>query len=499
MSNPPAKRLKTSDFLSTIAEQRKETANNILEFKFNKKRVRVLTESDEVVPKSKGILYWMFRDPRVQDNWSFLFAQKLALKNKLPLHVCYCILPKFLDATLRHYKFLLESLQEVDKDCLELNINFHLLLGEPHDVVVDIVKKYKIGGLVVDFFPLRKPRFWLSEIQKRIPKDVPVCQIDSHNIVPCWVTSDKLEYAARTIRNKINSKLPEFLTEFPPVIRHPYTTDQKLDKNEWDTALDHVLIDRSVDKVSWAKAGHRGGMAELENFLNKRLKLYHSKRNDPTADALSNLSPWFHFGQISVQRSILEAVKLKSKYKESVEAFCEEAIVRRELSDNFCYYNENYDNIEGAYDWAKKTLEEHSKDKREYIYTKEELEQGLTHDDLWNAAEIQLVKEGKIHGFLRMYWAKKILEWTKTPQEALEWSIYLNDKYSMDGRDPNGYVGCMWSICGIHDQGWRERPVFGKIRYMNYQGCCRKFDVKEFVRKYGAKVHNKKSSVFKKK
>lgn len=160
--------------------------------------------------------------------------------------------------------------------------------------------------------------------------------------------------------------------------------------------------------------------------------------------------------------------------------------MRRELADNFCFYNlENYDSIKGTNEWAQKTLQDHAQDKREYLYTREKLEGGKTHDDLWNAAQLQLVNEGKMHGFLRMYWAKKILEWTASPEEALEVSLYLNDRFSLDGNDPNGYVGCMWSVCGVHDQGWAERPVFGKIRYMNYNGCKRKFDVTEFVRRYG--------------
>ena len=170
--------------------------------------------------------------------------------------------------------------------------------------------------------------------------------------------------------------------------------------------------------------------------------------------------------------------------KAGFDTFFEEAVIRRELSDNFCFYQPNYDNIEGAKAWAKQTLLAHAKDKRPVIYTFKELEECRTADDLWNAAQMQMNKEGKCHGFLRMYWAKKILEWTESPQQALEFSNMLNDKYSLDGRDPNGYVGCMWSICGTHDQGWAEREVFGKIRYMNYAGCKRKFDVASFVSKY---------------
>lgn len=306
--------------------------------------------------------------------------------------------------------------------------------------------------------------------------------------MPCWVTSDKQEYGARTIRSKINSKLDKYLTQFPPLIKHPYDAKIPVPDIVWEDVLVNVEINREVDKVDWCKPGYRGALIQLDSFIHERLQYYSDKRNNPTDDYCSGLSPWFHFGQISVQRVILEVQPYEFKYKKSVESYMEEAIIRRELSDNFCFYNKNYDKMEGAFAWAIDTLNNHRDDERQWIYTLEELEKSLTHEDLWNAAQNQLVKEGKMHGFMRMYWAKKILEWTKSPEEALAWSIYLNDKYSMDGRDPNGYVGCMWSVCGIHDQGWMEREIFGKIRYMNYKGCQRKFDVPAFVQKYDGKV-----------
>ena len=160
---------------------------------------------------------------------------------------------------------------------------------------------------------------------------------------------------------------------------------------------------------------------------------------------------------------------------------CQEIIVRKELADNFCHYNANYDKLEGASQWAQDSLLAHASDKREFLYTYEEWRDGKTHDSLWNAAQHELRVDGKLHGFMRMYWAKKILEWSGSPQEAIKIALRLNDRYSLDGRDPNGVVGVMWSICGIHDQGWRERPVFGKVRYMNYAGCKRKFDVDLYV------------------
>ncbi|KAF4519522.1 hypothetical protein B566_EDAN010706 [Ephemera danica] len=477
------------DFIANIENEREKAASSILEFKFNKKRVRILSKASDVAVNASGIVYWMSRDQRVQDNWALLFAQKLAMKNKIALHVCFCLLPKFLDATIRHFKFMLDGLVEVQTECSKLGLQFHLLQGDAASVLPSFVKTHKIGALVADFSPLRTHLDWTESVKKTLPSDV-----DAHNLVPCWVASDKLEYGARTIRNKITSKLPEFLTQFPPVVKHPYPASFKAEPIDWSELESSLEVDTSVGPVTWAAPGTQAGLAVLHEFCQKRLKNFGTKRNDPTINVLSNLSPWFHFGQISVQRAILTVNKFKSKYAESVAAFVEESVVRRELSDNFCFYNPKYDSIDGTNAWAKTTLIQHKKDKRPYLYTQEELDSAHTHDDLWNSAQIQLVKEGKMHGFLRMYWAKKILEWTVSPEEALRIAIYLNDRYSLDGRDPNGYVGCMWSICGIHDQGWAEREVFGKIRYMNYAGCKRKFDVSAFVARYGGKVHFNKSN-----
>ncbi|RWS31519.1 Deoxyribodipyrimidine photo-lyase-like protein [Leptotrombidium deliense] len=470
-----------SDEVSSIHDSRTNIAESVEHFNFNKKRVRILTKSKEIKENCECVVYWMSRDARVQDNWSMLYAQKISLKFKVPLRVCFCLVPTFLNATSRQYHFLIEGLKEVERECIALNIPFHLLLGQPPQVLTHFVEKHKTGAVIADFSPLRIMKKWINELTENFPNDVPICQVDSHNIVPCWVASDKLEYAARTIRKKINDKLPEFLTYFPPVIRSPFQCE--ICSNDWQKAELSLDVVKS-DKVNWAIPGTTAGLQMLKSFCETRLKGYATLRNNPNYDNLSNLSPWFHFGQISVQRAILEVKKYQNKFNDSVLAFIEEAVVRRELSDNFCYYNENYDNLNGAWQWAQDTLKKHETDKREHIYSKEQLENAETFDPLWNASQIQLVKEGKMHGFLRMYWAKKILEWTNSPSEALEISIYLNDKYNLDGRDPNGYVGCMWSICGVHDMGWKERPIFGKIRYMNFEGCKRKFNVNEFINKY---------------
>ncbi|XP_039999757.1 CPD photolyase isoform X2 [Xiphias gladius] len=464
-----------------VKQQRSEKKD----MKFNKKRLRFISDAEKIKQGSEGVLYWMSRDHRVQDNWALIQAQRLAAKENLPLHICVClVVPKSELSTLRHYSFMLKGLKEVAKECKALDIQFHLLDGSAGEVLPGFVSDRSLGAVVTDFSPLREPLGWLEDVKKRLPESIPLIQVDAHNIVPCWVASPKLEYSARTIRGKITNLLPEFLTDFPLVEKHPYTATRTAKPIDWDKILASLEVDRAVGEPEWAKPGTMAGMAMLESFIDVRLKLFGTQRNDPNAAALSQLSPWIRFGHVSAQRMALQVQRSGKNASQSISSFIEELVVRRELTDNFCFYNKKYDSVEGAYEWAQKTLKDHAKDKRPYLYTRQQLEKAKTHDKLWNAAQYQMVTEGKMHGFLRMYWAKKILEWTSSPEEALSIALYLNDRYELDGQDPNGFVGCMWSICGIHDQGWAERPVFGKIRYMNYKGCTRKFDVPRFERKY---------------
>ena len=227
--------------------------------------------------------------------------------------------------------------------------------------------------------------------------------------------------------------------------------------------------------------GEKEALNSLNN-LNRRLINYDAQRNDPNLDKLSNMSPYFHYGHLSPQRVAFEIEKSELPLEDK-DSFLEEMIVRRELADNFCHYEKNYDFFDGYHDWAKKTLNEHRDDERKYIYSPNQFEESQTHNDLWNAAQNEMKVKGKMHGFMRMYWAKKILEWSPDPETAHQTAIDLNDKYQIDGRDPNGYTGIAWSIGGIHDRAWFERPIFGKVRYMNYNGCKRKFDVKKYIEK----------------
>ena len=441
----------------------------------NPKRVRTLKEVD--VERTGPVVYWMQRDQRSQDNWALLFAQDLALSKDVPLIVLFNVVAKFLDATYRQYHFMLSGLLEVKKNLEEYNIPLIVSFGEPAQQIARILKELNASCLVCDFNPLRIVRSWKKELLEKI--DIPCYEVDAHNIVPAFFISNKQEYGAYTLRPKMKKYMKEFLEDFPRLIKMKSSgIRQDLDLNEITKKLE---IDFSVQPVEWLKPGESHARQVLEQFLNEKLERYEALRNDPTVDGTSNLSPYLHFGQISAQRVALEVLKFHDEYSSSVEAFLEELIVRKELSDNFCFYNPNYDSFEAFPNWAKETLLKHEKDERKYVYSLEELENAKTHDELWNAAQRQLTKTGKMHGYMRMYWAKKILEWTENAKVALKYAIYLNDKYELDGRDPNGYAGIAWSIGGVHDRPWKERPIYGKIRYMSYEGCAKKFDVKKYV------------------
>ena len=451
----------------------------------NERRIKNLVKAE-----SKGpVVYWMNRDQRVQDNWALLHAQSLAIRNQNSLIIAFCLADEYL-FPLRQTAFMLRGLDLVRDELIKLNIDFCFLKGNPVDEILNLMEKIDSDTLVTDFCPLRTEREWISELEKKLTQkgNVGMDLVDAHNIVPCWIASDKQEVGARTIRKKLWSHSNEFLEEFPLVEAHPFKGNFSFDDFSVDHLLKSLEIERSISEVKWIKAGHAAAMQHLDSFLSSGIKKYAKERNIPFRNSTSGLSPWLHFGQLSPQRCILNAIKCEkenknSEIKEGIDSFIEELFIRRELSDNFCFYNPKYDSVSGAASWAKETLRIHSKDKREYIYSDSELEKGQTHDTLWNAAQFELVKKGKMHGFMRMYWAKKILEWTKSPEDALEIAIRFNDKYSLDGSDPNGFVGCMWSICGVHDQGWKEREIFGKIRFMNWNGCKTKFKL-EGINKY---------------
>jgi deoxyribodipyrimidine photo-lyase len=449
-------------------------------------RVNLLTDAES---KPGPVVYWMQRDQRVDDNWALIFAQMKAGELNQPLIVVFNLVNKFLDAALRQYSFMIEGLKEVEQKLHDLNIPFELLSGSPEKNIPEYIKKTKAGILVTDFNPLKIITKWKTDISESIK--IPFYEVDAHNIVPCRHASSKLEFAAYTIRPKLNKQLSKFLDEFPQ-IKKQNAIETSGNKINWKNVYKSLEVNNNVKPVDWIKPGEKEAKIKLQDFISNKLSAYNLNRNDPNKNVLSDLSPYLHFGQISAQRAALELQPF-IEVKESQQAYLEELIIRKELSDNFCFYNNDYDNFNGFHDWAKKTLNDHRRDKREFVYSTEQFENAETHDQLWNAAQSEMVKLGKMHGYMRMYWAKKILEWTKSPEDALRIGIYLNDKYELDGRDPNGYAGLAWSIGGVHDRAWSERPVFGKVRFMNYNGCKRKFDVKSYIDKY---IHDKQNSLF---
>lgn len=440
-------------------------------------RIRILNDHHY---QTGSVVYWMSRDQRVQNNWALLYAQYLANTYQQPLIVIFNLVPTFQEATWRQYSFMFEGLQEVEAELKTLDIPFHLLLGIPGETIPQFIKDYQVGVLVSDFSPLRIYKQWKTEINKQIT--IPFYEVDTHNIVPCWHASPKQEFGAYTLRPKLNRLLDNFLTEIPSILPHSYNT-ASTNNVDWAQAKASLQINTKVLPVNWCIPGTKAGKLQLTKFIEEKLSLYDTGRNDPNQQAQSDLSPYLHFGQLSAQY-VAWTIKASDFPAETKAAFLEELIVRRELADNFCFYNANYDSFSGFPAWAQLTLNEHRADPRSYIYSLSQLESAQTHDPLWNAAQRQMMRTGKMHGFMRMYWAKKILEWTSSPEEAQAVAIKLNDTYELDGRDPNGYVGIAWSIGGVHDRAWFSKPVFGKVRYMNANGCARKFNLQQYINQY---------------
>lgn len=432
-------------------------------------------------PYQKGaIAYWMNREMRLKDNWALLAAQDWAIREQVALKIVYNLDPGFLGGGRRQFAFKLDALKEIFADCQKKGIGFSLIIGSKTEVdLIKWVKKEQIGGLVTDFAPLRLQQKWLKTVVKAM--EIPVIEVDAHNIVPCWIASEKPEYGAYTLRPKINKMLKEFLVDYPSLKKHPVSTSSS--SINW-SALEKSFDGKEIAPVTWIKAGEKEALKALRGFIEHELNGYDEGRNDPNAQAQSDLSPYFHYGMLSPQRAALEVIKSKASAKDK-DAYLEELIIRRELADNFCYYHpSDYDTVGCFPDWSKQDITKHRKDKREYVYTLKQFALAKTHDPLWNAAQQEMVKHGKMHGYMRMYWAKKILEWSASVEEAMNIAITLNDRYELDGRDPNGYAGIAWSMGGVHDRPWSRRPIFGRVRYMNDRGCARKFDVEAYCKRW---------------
>jgi len=422
------------------------------------------------------VLYWMQASQRTEYNHALEYSILQANKLRQPVVVFFGLTDKFPEANERHYFFMLEGLREVQSSLEQRGILMIIRHRSPEKGLVELSKDASL--IVVDRGYLKIQRKWRRHAADHV--DCPLVQVESDVVVPVEEASPKEEYSAATFRPKLRGKLSGYLT---PLKKNKPRVDSlnmgidTVDMRDPDRALFRLKIDRSVKRVTSFHGGTSEAKRHFESFLKKKLRHFELLRNDPTVDYLSNLSPYLHFGQISPLYVALRALRTESPGKE---AFLEELLVRRELSMNFVYYNGSYDSYDGLPQWAKKTLGEHKKDRREYIYTLQELEEAKTHDPYWNAAQEEMKIKGKMHGYMRMYWGKKILEWTRTPEEAFRIAIFLNNKYELDGRDPNGFAGVAWCF-GKHDRPWKERRIFGKVRYMNADGLRRKFDADLYV------------------
>ncbi len=437
-------------------------------------------------PDAKGqcVVYWMQRAQRGVDNHAVDLAVEVANRLQLPVVVYFAGISNFPHANLRHYRFLNRGLVDVEADLAERNIAF-VMRRAPECDHLRLFSEVGAAMVIGDENPMREPERWRREITARL--QVPFWTVDTDVVVPSKLI-EKAQYGAYTIRPRLYRLLPEYL--------HPYknlSADRAwkrpkgfhADSVHEDMTRGWKDFDRSVAPVEAWVGGTHAALARLKLFTLRMLKDYEATRNRPEVDGTSGLSPYLHFGHVgplTIALAVEAAVKKDPSLRSARDAYFNELIVWRELAVNFVRYTPGYDTAEVAENWAKATIAEHAPDEREYLYTLEQLEGAETHDELWNAAQLQMLHFGWMHNYLRMYWAKKILEWTPDAATAVRYCVHLNDKYFLDGRDPNGYAGIAWAVLGKFDRAWSERPVFGKIRYMSGASTGRKFDSKRYIR-----------------
>lgn len=477
-------------------------------------RARTLNDKQPGRPRRSGgdnvpeggafVLYWMQRAQRTADNHALETAVSAANQLGLPVLVAFVLTDDYPEANLRHYRFMAEGLRDVAAACRRRDIGFTLRYGSPPRVVSELAQS--AACVVCDGAYLRHLRDWRQQVANASP--VSVLEVETDIVVPVEVASDKREYAARTIRKKVMARLEDYLAlpsaERPehPASRIPSRfTDTPagassggtgartgahnvLDPGDPEVLCASLDLDRSVPAVPWfLTGGEQEATRRFEDFLADRAHLYAENRNEPAATDTSYMSAYLHFGHISPVRLVMrmrEAAEADGGIRDSLDGFVEELVVRRELSQNYVYFEPRYDRYEALPDWARATLSEHTSDERPALYSTEELERAETSDPYWNAAMREMLATGYMHNYMRMYWGKKILEWSEDPAEAFRRTLYLNNRYFIDGRDPASYANVAW-IFGLHDRPWPERPVFGKVRSMKASGLERKCDMPGYI------------------
>ncbi len=439
-------------------------------------------------PQGKCVVYWMQRSQRALDNPALEVAVQAANLLGKPCVVFFAPVPFYPHANLRHYRFLNQAIPSIALGLKKRNLGF-VLRRYPDHRLLEFCDEIKPALVVGDENPLRGPEHWRQVAAQKLR--TPFWTVDADVIVPSRLLM-KEQYGAYTARPVIRRLLPEFLR---PVGNTRAQVRWRLPRGlrclPYDADItDGWKLNRTVEPVEAMQGGTDHAMRRLKSFIRSGLATYDHDRNRPECEGTSMLSAYLHFGHIG-PHTVALAIEKAAAPRAAKDAFLEQLIVRRELAINFVRFNENYDNFECAPSWAHKTLADHAGDARK-IYSESQLEAAQTHDPLWNAAQRQMVITGFMHNYMRMYWAKKILEWSKTPAQAFQTAIYLNDKYELDGRDPNGYAGIAWAIVGKHDRPWFDRPVFGSVRYMSFNSTSKKFDSRRYIANVEALQSKKK-------
>jgi len=422
---------------------------------------------------------------RAENNHALTFAIETANSLNLPVLVYFGLTDTYPEANLRHYSFMLDGLEEVEDNLKNKSIKLIIWFIDPAEGVINLAQNASV--VVTDAGYLKIQRLWRKQASESVQCRFYV--VESDVIVPIESVSDKENYSAGTFRPRINKKLHQFLKKIPEIKPSLSSLDiniKSIDIKNRNRVISDLNIDKSILPVKGVRGGGNEALKKLKNFINNSLQEYDVMRNHPGLNYSSGLSPYLHFGQIS---PLAVALKIIEYNNTGAESFLEELIVRRELSMNFVYYNSNYDNIRCLPAWAHETLKNYELFPRDYLYTLSDYENYRTHDIYWNAAQYELLTKGIIQGYMRMYWGKKIIEWSESPEAAFDYMVYLNNKYALDGRDPNSYAGIAWCF-GKHDRPWQERPVFGKVRYMNENGLKRKFDMTKYIEKVSFPVTN---------
>jgi deoxyribodipyrimidine photo-lyase len=418
---------------------------------------------------------------RAEWNHALEFAVRRANELGKPPIVFFGLTDAFPEANERHFAFLLEGLQETQAALRDRGIRTVVRRGSPADGIVEIGRRAVL--VVTDDGILRIEKAWRRAAAAGL--ECPLIEVATNAVVPAATASGKEEYAAATLRPKIYSHLERFLA---PLAETAVRKDSlrlsldSLDIRDTGKVMEGLSLDRTAGQVGFFRGGTSEARKRLREFIETKLAGYAEARNDASLEATSGLSPYLHFGQIS---PLFVALEVRNGPRYGRAPYLEQLIVRRELGRNFVIRNAAYDRFEGLPEWSQATLLEHAKDRREVTYSFSEFERAGTHDPYWNAAQKEMVLTGWMHGYMRMYWGKKILEWSASPRRAFRTALALNNRYELDGRDPNGFAGVAWCF-GKHDRPWARRSVFGTVRYMNAAGLCRKFDADVYVRKVEA-------------